>query len=241
MIDQGKIERLRMTAYADVDFSNEVYSTTALINPDMLKESYQIIFNQEQPANASSSELRFSHILPGEMNFTLIFDSTGIFEEGLLQSVIKSANSFLPINSDPRDVYSQVADFKQYFIEYQGDTHQPNYVRFEWGEFRYDCRITKIDIEYKLFNNAGKPVRAFVHLVARDVKSMERSNAINKMSSPDLTHVRTVKAGDTLQLLTESIYGDAKYYLAVARANKLINFRNLKTGQELFFPPIAKN
>jgi len=36
------------------------------------------------------------------------------------------------------------------------------------------------------------------------------------------------------------IYGDSKYYLEVARANKLINFRKLKIGQKIFFPPLQK-
>jgi nucleoid-associated protein YgaU len=59
-------------------------------------------------------------------------------------------------------------------------------------------------------------------------------------SSPDLTHYRIVKAGDNLPLMTQRIYGDPKYYLEVARVNKLVNFRNLKPGQAIYFPPIEK-
>ncbi len=36
------------------------------------------------------------------------------------------------------------------------------------------------------------------------------------------------------------IYGDSKYYLEVAKANNLTNFRKLTPGQEIFFPPIQK-
>jgi nucleoid-associated protein YgaU len=59
-------------------------------------------------------------------------------------------------------------------------------------------------------------------------------------SSPDLTHYRVIKKGDTLPLMCYRIYGDSKYYIQVAKANKLSNFRHLKEGEEIFFPPIAK-
>jgi nucleoid-associated protein YgaU len=50
-----------------------------------------------------------------------------------------------------------------------------------------------------------------------------------------------VKAGDTLPWLCYNIYGDSRYYLEIARVNKLINFRKLREGDELYFPPIAKS
>jgi nucleoid-associated protein YgaU len=49
-----------------------------------------------------------------------------------------------------------------------------------------------------------------------------------------------VKAGDTLPLMTEEIYGDDKYYLEVARINNITSFRQLQPGTEIFFPPIEK-
>ena len=50
----------------------------------------------------------------------------------------------------------------------------------------------------------------------------------------------TVKAGDELPLITYDIYGDPHYYLEVARANKLTDFRNLRAGTTLHFPPVDK-
>jgi len=57
-------------------------------------------------------------------------------------------------------------------------------------------------------------------------------------SSPDLTHVRVVKSGDTLPLLCKEIYGSSQYYLRVAAHNGLDDFRNLLPGQTLSFPPL---
>jgi nucleoid-associated protein YgaU len=52
--------------------------------------------------------------------------------------------------------------------------------------------------------------------------------------------VRKIKFGDTLPLMCYRIYGDPKYYLQVAEANGLDNFRRLKPGTDIFFPPLEK-
>ena len=59
-------------------------------------------------------------------------------------------------------------------------------------------------------------------------------------SSPDLTHVRTIRPGDSIPMLCEDIYGSPIYYLEVAKANNLANFRTLKAGQKIIFPPLDK-
>jgi hypothetical protein len=58
-----------------------------------------------------------------------------------------------------------------------------------------------------------------------------------KPSSPDLTHTRTTIAGDTLPLMTNKIYGTPKYYIEVAKKNKIFNFRKLKDGVPILFYP----
>ena len=60
-------------------------------------------------------------------------------------------------------------------------------------------------------------------------------------SSPDLSHFRTVKDGDTLPLMCEKIYGHQKHYIEVARYNKMVNFRRIKAGQQIEFPPLDKS
>ena len=55
-------------------------------------------------------------------------------------------------------------------------------------------------------------------------------------SSPDLSHVVTVKAGDTLPLLCYDIYGSSNPYIKVAAVNGLTDFRDLQPGQQLMFP-----
>ena len=58
-------------------------------------------------------------------------------------------------------------------------------------------------------------------------------------SSPDLSHMVQVRDGDTLPLLCHRIYNDCGRYLEVAKENKLANFRSLRPGTWLRFPPLT--
>jgi nucleoid-associated protein YgaU len=121
-----------------------------------------------------------------------------------------------------------------------GSIHEPKFLKIEWGTLIFKCRLKSVNISYTLFDKAGKPLRAELDTTfVSDLKDSERVKAENK-TSPDLTHKRIVRAHDTLPLMCKEIYGTEGYYLQVARANKLDNFRNLQLGQELFFPPVEK-
>jgi hypothetical protein len=52
--------------------------------------------------------------------------------------------------------------------------------------------------------------------------------------------VRKVVAGDNILLMSNNIYGTPAYYIEVAKVNKLFNFRQLREGKEIFFPPAKK-
>ncbi|NEO87359.1 MAG: LysM peptidoglycan-binding domain-containing protein [Spirulina sp. SIO3F2] len=84
----------------------------------------------------------------------------------------------------------------------------------------------------------GQPTRAELDTsFVGDIEDAERLKQENK-SSPDLTHTRTVVPGDTLPLMAQRIYKDPTYYLKLAQANKINNFRKLKAGRTVNFPPI---
>ena len=66
----------------------------------------------------------------------------------------------------------------------------------------------------------------------------ETESSLKDNQSPDLTHMITVKAGDTLPMLCASIYGNRQMHHEVAKINNLISFRHIEPGTELIFPPI---
>jgi hypothetical protein len=123
---------------------------------------------------------------------------------------------------------------------YDGETHEPKFFKLAWGTLVFKGRCTGLTINYKLFNPDGAPIRAVCKVTFKEFKEENLRIAEENPQSPDLTHVRVVKAGDTLPLMCYRIYGDARYYLEVARVNRLANFRRLEPGLELHFPPFVK-
>jgi len=135
-----------------------------------------------------------------------------------------------------------VADEIEHFLvvtgKNNGDIHRPHYLKISWGSLISKCVLKSADISYNLFRPDGKPLRAkvtatFAENIDDTLRVAEEGN-----NSPDLTHVRTVHQGDTLPLMTYRIYGDSKYYLAVAKANNITNFRELEVGRAIYFPPL---
>ena len=87
-------------------------------------------------------------------------------------------------------------------------------------------------------NPAGPRSRArLATQFVEDLNPSKRERLAGK-SSPDLTHSRVVRSGDSLPLLCKEVYGSALHYLDVARANRLDDFRDLEPGQVLAFPPL---
>ena len=168
----------------------------------------------------------FVRALPTDFELDFLFDRTG---------VIKGQND---IAGD--GIINDIEKFKKIVFDYNGNEHKPNYVMIGWGTLLFKGSLQEMSIEFKLFASDGTPLRAvaktkFKGTVEDDLRVAKENN-----NSPDLTHIRTVKEGDTLPLMTFKIYGDSKYYLQVAQVNKLTSFRTLKAGQKIKFPPIEK-
>lgn len=113
--------------------------------------------------------------------------------------------------------------------------HRPNKLHIHWGIIDFFGWLQSVQIHYTLFDQKGIPLRA--ELECQFIGATDQGMV--QLSSPDLTHVREVRAGDTLPLLAKEIYGSSRYYLLIADANGLDDFRNLQPGTVLHFPPLV--
>ncbi len=133
-----------------------------------------------------------------------------------------------------------IEHFKKVVFDYNGEEHKPNYLIISWGTLLFKGSLSEMDITFKLFKPDGTPLRALAKAKFKGFVEDNLRVAMENSSSPDLTHVREVREGDTLPLMTYRIYGDSKYYIEVAKANRITNFRKLEVGQRIFFHPLKK-
>jgi hypothetical protein len=194
----------------------------ALINPETYTLEYKVKTADGQGQGTSGAQTKFEYTLPEELGFDFLFDNTGLIDG-------KPA---------PDGVFEAVNSFRALLTGYQGSSHEPFHLKLVWGNLVFKGRAIEVGITYKLFNPDGQPIRAVVRAKFKgSVEEKKRASREDRQSA-DLTHVRTVKPGDTLPFMCYEVYGDPRHYLLVAGANRLDDFRGLATGQELRFPPL---
>lgn len=236
MLNLFKLEKMCIEAFTDVDRKTPAFPHTmdVMFNPTSFQEKHANTYQapSRQAINSPGRPALYGYTPPGDLSFQFILDGTGVnyFGAEKLARVLMGES-----------VKRQIASFKKLCLEMNGDIHQPNFLKISWGDFNFPCRLTSLDITYKLFDESGDPIRA--ELAVKFVKDRSAKAILLKAgkNSPDLTHVRVVKSGDTLPLLCKEIYGSSAYFLRVASANRLDNFRDLVPGQKLSFPPLESD
>ncbi len=209
----------------------------ALLNPTKYSLSYKSEYNSEAPAGSPEGSLKFDKISSPTFDLEFFLDGTGVTEENKGNALI---NKIINKKAKKTNVATQFDDFLKTTGTYDGQIHKPYNLTISWGILTFEGVLTDFSIDFTLFSPEGYPLRAIIKAKFKGSTEIELAAAKAKKSSPDLSHKKTVKAGDTLPLMTEGIYGDSKYYLEVAKVNNLINFRQLTPGLELFFPPLKK-
>lgn len=227
IIPLGKLEKMRITSFSkpEMNATDKVDEFEVFINPENYSQEFKIEYNQEQGAGTSANTPRFTQMPPKEMSFDFLFDRTGALPDS-------------PIH--PKGVVDDIDKLKKMTYEFDGDIHRPPYLMITWGTLEFRCVLLSLQIQYKLFRPDGTPTRAMVKGTFKEFKDEELREREENTNSPDLTHIRVVKSGDTLTLMTYRIYGDSKYYMEVARINNLTSIQRIEPGQELIFPPLEK-
>ncbi|MCB2206172.1 LysM peptidoglycan-binding domain-containing protein [bacterium] len=224
---EGQLEKLKIIAFKEADYSDppsEQESFTAMLNPENYTLDYKVEYQDGQGQGTSASQQRFTVKKPEEFAFELLIDSTGVAD------------------GNPRDsIEDDLTALRDLLLKYEGDIHEPRHFQVVWGSLLFKGRCTGLNIAMKLFNPDGKPIRAVCKVSFKGSVEDNLRTAEERNESPDLTHYHTVKEGETLPMLCYQVYGQSRYYLQVARHNRLAQFRALVPGTEIAFPPLEKN
>lgn len=201
-------------------------SISLLINPSEFSLSRKTDYGGCVPMGDTGSGKKFSKVQPDTLDFSTVFDGTGVVP--------------IPANIElPKEVDDQLDAFSKIVYNYNGEEHEPNVVEILWGRLIFYGRLTSLNIDYTLFRPNGLALRAKATMSFDRYKNVQETTLEANQSSPDLSHAVVVREGDTLPLLCHRIYGDSRYYVDVARFNGLHAFRALKPGLLLHFPPLG--
>jgi len=224
-----KLEKLTIEAYDKPERSGPPKATfKAMYNPTSMKQSHTIKWIKTMGKGEPTPTVKYDHTEHPNLELDLILDGTGVEQMGVL-------NLF----GTTKTVKERVSDFLDTTYDYQGKIHQPHYLKVKWGlPEEFECRLSSFDIIYTSFDRDGTPLRAELKVSLIGDEDLERGLKKADPQSSDLTHSRTLRAGDTLPLLTREIYGSSTYYLDVARFNNMNAFRSVTPGQQVLFPPL---
>lgn len=220
MSAEGILTKMKIVAYSDPDYANNIGTYDVLFNPENIKDKKEQQFSTSNSTNGSSAQtVTYKGVGKSNFDVVLFFDGTGI------------------ISAEP--VEDQLDKLKKLAYDFNGDIHEPNYLRIYWGtQSLFEGRLSSWNVHHTLLDLDGSPMRSELSISLVASVSATKKVLVEKKNSSDLTHIRTVKDGDTLPLMCYRIYGDSSFYVKVAQENNLVDFRNLKPGDQIAFPPV---
>ncbi len=220
----GALTKLYIEAFSNAEFEDKTGKKfTAVFNPNKYNLRYEIVYGKRQATGTAANAPTFGHLKPQELALEFILDGTGV------------------ATGEKVDVQKKVDEFLKVAYKYEGKIHRNNYLRISWSTLIFDCTFVSADISYTLFDSTGYPLRATINAKFLGTVNEKLRKAIQGDTSPDLTHVRTVKGKNRIDTMTVKIYKTPDYYIDVARTNGLVNFRKLRPGNQLIFPPVTKD
>jgi len=194
----------------------------AMFNPESFAVKDEIEWSSKCPPNSTKTDPGFLRVVPRQFTLEFTLDGTGV----------NTGGAKIPVTL-------QVGLFRSVTMDVQGRTHRPPYLLVQYGTFVNFCVLNSATVTYTMFDLHGLPIRAKISATFTERSVGALSDILDMFSSPDLTHEVIVKQWDLLPLLTYQTYKNQDYYLQVAKANKLKNFRKLEAGRKLRMPPIS--
>lgn len=219
----GPLLKMKILAFTDSSYSQPAIPPAfpVLVNPASYQREHKLKYNDSEATGKAASELRFQGTEPEVFSCELHFDSTGIMD-GIKRP----------------DVVVETEAFKEFLTRLDREGHEPRHFMLLWGTLLFKGRMEALSITYTRFSADGRPTRAKANVTFKASEAESLLSAILDLRSPDLTHRRVVREGDTLANLCHEIYGDIHLTPRVAAANDLASYRRLPVGRTLFFPPL---
>jgi Contractile injection system tube protein len=153
------------------------------------------------------------------------------------ESDILQLELFLDRTDQNSDIVSDL-DQLEGFVTIDSALHAPPVIQFDWGKFSFAGVVTSLRKKMTLFSEDGRVLRARLTLSLKSYKSAEVQRRDLKLSSPDRTHVRVLREGETLAHIANEVYGDPRMWRPIALANAVERPRFIPPGTPLVIPAL---
>ncbi|MEM9337725.1 MAG: hypothetical protein AAGA66_03295 [Bacteroidota bacterium] len=235
--------KLLINTFNEEDFNKPSKSFVTMYNPQSFDHQVKPIYEKTKVSGNKEIQ-KFKYIQADTLSLELLFDATGasvsdgskypiadlIGEKVDLQAKVKKDKS----------TYDAIQELLLELYNAASETHKPRYVEIIWGSLNFRGVLESSKTTHSLFGADGRPIRSKVACVFKNHESLAQQAARTKKNSPDLTRFKQVKDEDNLPLIAQDTYEDPRFYLELARVNRINNFRALRNGSRLRLPPVEK-
>ena len=182
-------------------------------NPADLADSYNARYTHARVSQESGKN--FVQVNRGDFTVKLFYDTSEVSRP------------------EERNVADGVKELRalQGPTEAIGDTQVPPICTFVWGNFVYRGVVTSIQANYGYFSKDGFPLRADVSVTFSSSKS--EHEAQRSSSRKNSRVLRTVRAGDRLDLIAADVYGDPGEWPRIAEANGIADPVGFPAAEDL--------
>jgi hypothetical protein len=240
--EDGSLVRLKISTVSAKGSNESSKTYEVFLNPNQLTHNIKINVSKPDTINQSKTEdntdtpnasstnnstagssngdtandiLKVLSIDPEKLNFTLMLDGTGA--SGVLTNVAAEIEKLATIT-------------------YKQSVAQQKRLNIIWGDtISFNGYLESFDVNYTLFKPSGAPLRATVAL------SFIGESGLTDLPTDDFRQSNTkeidIDDAKTIVNMCSMVYNNPGAYIAVAKANKLTNVRQLKPGSKLSFPP----
>jgi nucleoid-associated protein YgaU len=213
----------------------------ALFNPSEISLSKSATWEQQRAvgrggASSSAMEQEFRSVEAETFSIELFFDTYESRSGG--SAWRRAATSYAQASlTQTRDVRQHTGPIAR-LLDVDPKLDRPPICQLCWGAFDiFTGVLAGLDQRFTLFLNDGTPVRAT--LTCRFIKAMRPAVAnAGKLHSSDVVKTRQLQRNHTLQSVAAEEYGDPSLWRNIARANGIVNPRDLAPGTVLTIPKL---
>ncbi|MBN8592384.1 MAG: LysM peptidoglycan-binding domain-containing protein [Anaerolineae bacterium] len=195
----------------------------ALFNPSEITVQKSMNWSTEKLPGKQSPQKSFRHGNPAQLSLDLYFDTYA--EKRDVRLFTKQLDTLVTIT---------------------GENHEPPLCTLIWGTFDISGDLMSqwilrsMSQRFDLFLPDGTPVRATASCTFEQFQEGALQAKLLNLMSSDVDKAHTVQRGETLSSIAARHYDDPGQWRVIAKANQIINPRELSPGQRLIIPKLTQ-